>query len=700
MSSHSSSPSTDQPDAGASRARHAARGIGQRMIAFARYHGIWAPGVRLLRNVGLRGKATVVVVCMLGPLAIVLTQSLVETLRSEARKAREHDALVAYAPLVRLGQTTVDLRLALAPRGKPAAVPAPLIENHAARFADWSAVASAATLTPPVARAAAALNARHTALLGTLRTGPGSLNGAPSRPDDARSAAPSTTAALAESYELDLEVLREEVLRAGGFEGGGSAEVVSLVEGAVRWIPRLRRVLVQMGGDGDALFERDDRADAAQSLARLVVEARLINRLTQPPLERAVSAGTMDAVDVNERLSGVHAFIAAAASLSGAGNAATFDRHLEMVGLSRQQFAELARAARAACDRVEEAGIAQLTARVAAAHAADHAALAIDSALLILAILVSSYLMICIHKVVGGGLTVLRAQVAELARGNLAIRPRGRGSDEIGDALTSLGTSAAQMSQLFEAVTQGVTTVSITSREVAAGNSGLSGRTAEIRRSVGDVSERAVSFSNAMEVCGYEVQQAAEHARTMRTDAQRARKAMDGLRERMRQLQVRSHEIRRVVALVEAVAHQTRLLSLNASIEAARAGAAGKGFAVVAHEVRTLARRSEEAAHSIEAIVGASVDEIEDGTRMAERAVEAVRKTDEGIEAVNRAMSEIVRLTRDSMTESHEVLRIAHEVEESASGNARLVDQLSDASSALREQGDSLKRSVQHFVFG
>ena len=75
-------------------------------------------------------------------------------------------------------------------------------------------------------------------------------------------------------------------------------------------------------------------------------------------------------------------------------------------------------------------------------------------------------------------------------------------------------------------------------------------------------------------------------------------------------------------------------------------------------------------------------------------------KTDEGIEAVNRAMSEIVRLTRDSMTESHEVLRIAHEVEESASGNARLVDQLSDASSALREQGDSLKRSVQHFVFG
>lgn len=700
MSSHTSSSPPDLPDAGAPSARSVPRGIGQRMVAFARYHGIWAPGVRLLRNVGLRGKAAVVVACMLGPLALVLAQSLTETTRSEARRTREHDALLAYAPLVRLGQTTVELRHALAPSGRAGTVPAPLIERHDARFAEWTADPAAQRLTPPVARAAAALDARHTALLQALRQLQGSAAGSPATRDAEASATPSRAAALGEAYELDLEVLREEVLRAGGFDGGGGSEIASLVEGAVRWIPRLRRVLVQMGAEGEALFTREDRAEAAQSLARLVIEARLVDRMTQAPLERSVAIGAMDAADVNERLSSVRAFIAAAASLASAGNASAFDRQLELVGLSARGFEDLARAARAACDRVEEAGVAQLTARVAVAHAADHAALAADAALLIVAILVSSYLMVCIHKVVGGGLTVLRAQVAELARGNLGIRPRGRGSDEIGDALTSLGASAAQMSQLFEAVTQGVTTVSITSREVAAGNAGLSGRTAEIRRSVGDVSERAVSFSNAMEVCGYEVQQAAEHARAMRTDALRARRAMDGLRERMRQLQVRSHEIRRVVGLVESVAHQTRLLSLNASIEAARAGPAGKGFAVVAQEVRTLARRSEEAAHSIETIVGTSFDEIEDGTRMAERAVDAVRKTDEGIEAVNRAMSEIVRLTRDSMAESHEVLRIAHQVEESASGNARLVDQLSDASSALREQGDSLKRSVQHFVFG
>ena len=85
---------------------------------------------------------------------------------------------------------------------------------------------------------------------------------------------------------------------------------------------------------------------------------------------------------------------------------------------------------------------------------------------------------------------------------------------------------------------------------------------------------------------------------------------------------------------------------------------------------------------------------------MTDRAVEAVRQTDEKVDAVNRIMDEIVRLTRDSLLESQDVVRISRDVEEAAQGNARLVDQLSDASAGLRDQGDTLKRSVQHFVFG
>jgi methyl-accepting chemotaxis protein len=146
------------------------------------------------------------------------------------------------------------------------------------------------------------------------------------------------------------------------------------------------------------------------------------------------------------------------------------------------------------------------------------------------------------------------------------------------------------------------------------------------------------------------------------------------------------------------VAFQTKLLSLNASVEAARAGSTSRGFSVVAQEVRALAQRSEDAASKIAAIVSGSVADIEEGNAMTERAGQAVSRTDEGIHAVDRIMDDIVRLTRDSMAQAQEVLDIARDVEQSMVENTRLVGQLSEASNALRHQGDSLRRSVNHFV--
>jgi len=311
-----------------------------------------------------------------------------------------------------------------------------------------------------------------------------------------------------------------------------------------------------------------------------------------------------------------------------------------------------------------------------------------------------AYLMVCLNKVVGGGLRELCARVDALALGDLSERPEARGTDEVGAAMTALSASVRRMASLFEAVTQGVAAVSHASREVAIGNAGLSGRTGDIRRSIGDVSERAQASMTAMNRCGDEVERIAEHMRDVRAEAQRSRKAMVALQERMRGLQNKSREIGRVVLLVESVAHQTRLLSLNASVEAARAGPAGKGFSVVAQEVRDLARRSESAARKIGEIVQSSVTDIEEGGLLTERVGDSVRLTDERVAEVSAVMADIVRLTHTGRDQSQEVVGITRSVEESAGGNARMVDQLAHASADLRVQGDNLKRSMQHFVFG
>lgn len=91
---------------------------------------------------------------------------------------------------------------------------------------------------------------------------------------------------------------------------------------------------------------------------------------------------------------------------------------------------------------------------------------------------------------------------------------------------------------------------------------------------------------------------------------------------------------------------------------------------------------------------------IEGGGALAQRAMEAMHQTEREIESVNTVVSDVVVLVREGLQQSRDVMGISREAADNAGGNSRLVDQLSQASAELRDQGDNLKRSVQHFVFG
>src|SRR6187401_490160 len=89
----------------------------------------------------------------------------------------------------------------------------------------------------------------------------------------------------------------------------------------------------------------------------------------------------------------------------------------------------------------------------------------------------------------------------------------------------------------------------------------------------------------------------------------------------IREMGKRSGEISTIVSTINLIAERTNLLSLNASIEAARAGDAGRGFAVVAEEIRNLANRAAQATADIAQIVGGLQAVIQ----------EAVRASDDGV---------------------------------------------------------------------
>ncbi|MBK7614972.1 MAG: methyl-accepting chemotaxis protein [Burkholderiales bacterium] len=659
-----------------------------------KYHGIWGPGVRLLQNQRFRNKALLTVICLILPMGYLITQEGWRHRHAMADARTAQVAMNLYRLVSAEMEAVGELGLALHESVQFDAVPGAL-ENFAqaeerAYAALHAAAADATELTTGVQRQMlVASRARAEALK-------------PPKADQAQrpEGQQHRLEALA-GLERQFNTLRLDVLHELDTAVTDDEVVDSLMAGGLERLPALLSELRQANQAGARVYVAHGRHEFSLRLMESSVAMQLMTDAAIRDFQHAMALGAVDADLARQTLSEISDFAALTRRMAQASITSPGEQDV-IAATGLDQTAYRGRAAKVETTAEALLGLVlQATDVSLAEHDARLRAEMMRSVGITLAgTLLMAYLLVCLTKVVGGGLKELCARVDALAQGDLSEKPVARGTDEVGSAMTALAQSIRRMNSLFEAVTQGVAAVSHASREVAVGNAGLSGRTGDIRRSIGDAGECARSSMEAMNRCGDEVERIAEHMRDVRVDAQRSRKAMGELQTRMQGLQTKSREIGRVVMLVESVAHQTRLLSLNASVEAARAGAAGKGFAVVAQEVRDLARRSEAAARKIAEIVQASVTDIQEGGMLTQRVGESVRLTDERVAEVSAIMGDIVRLTHTGRDQSQEVVGITRSVEESAGGNARMVDQLAHASADLREHGDNLKRSMQHFVFG
>ncbi len=167
------------------------------------------------------------------------------------------------------------------------------------------------------------------------------------------------------------------------------------------------------------------------------------------------------------------------------------------------------------------------------------------------------------------------------------------------------------------------------------------------------------------------------------------------LKESMQKISDMSMAIEKIIGEINSIAQQTNMLSLNASIEAARAGDLGKGFAVVATQVGELAARSAQAARETNELIMNSINAVEDGRAITDQTVEAFGNVVDNIKQADQNITEIAHMVQQNVSivsdAVNQIERISHVVED----NVRISQDTKQVSSNMADITGKLLEIVE-----
>lgn len=183
--------------------------------------------------------------------------------------------------------------------------------------------------------------------------------------------------------------------------------------------------------------------------------------------------------------------------------------------------------------------------------------------------------------------------------------------------------------------------VSLTAKELARAVQSLAEGTAEQAASIQETSSTLEESASMLHQTTQNTREADVLAKQTKDGANKGNIEMQKMLESMTELKKSSSEISKIIKVIDEIAFQTNILSLNAAVEAARAGDAGKGFAVVAEEVRNLAQRSAQAAKDTAVIIESNITLSEKSLSVSEDVSNSLVEINDNAHKVSELLSEI-----------------------------------------------------------
>ena len=255
--------------------------------------------------------------------------------------------------------------------------------------------------------------------------------------------------------------------------------------------------------------------------------------------------------------------------------------------------------------------------------------------------------------------------------------------EDMNKTLQEVHASSVQVLSSAEQVNTGAQSLSQGATEQASSIEELSANMQDISQSIQASTKTAGDAYKLQGEAGVAVLQSNEKMEEMR-------KAMDDIT-------AKSNEISKIIKTIDDIAFQTNILSLNAAIEAARAGAAGKGFAVVADEVGNLAQKSAKAAQNTGLLIEETIEAVEKGAKITEETAESLSSVSKSTEEVNTLIEKISFASNKDLEGITSLNQGLQQISSVVQANSATAEQSAAASEELTGQANKMNELVERF---
>jgi methyl-accepting chemotaxis protein/methyl-accepting chemotaxis protein-1 (serine sensor receptor) len=188
--------------------------------------------------------------------------------------------------------------------------------------------------------------------------------------------------------------------------------------------------------------------------------------------------------------------------------------------------------------------------------------------------------------------------------------------------------------------------------------------------------------------------ESAEHANDANRLLTGANQKLAQMLDSMRDISSSSERISKIIRVIDEIAFQTNILSLNAAVEAARAGEAGMGFAVVADEVRNLAQRCSQAAKDTSGLIEESIQHAKTGKVRLDEVAASMRQVTDSAVHVQRLSNEVNSGSEEQARAIEQISRAILQIQQVTQQTAASAEEGASAGAQMGAEAQHLQAAV------